>query len=212
MDTRRSSRAARSLLLNRWPFDEIHLNEEVHVHEYGHQFWYGMVGINEFEEAWLDEGFNQYSTGRLVDRALRARDRPWAPSSASSRSPSTKCGRELASFAPSIDCDNPRGPTRQARIASTATTNRTCARDARAPARRADDGEHHAHVFGALAFQASLERRLLRRGLEVAGQDSDVVLQARGRDRRLRGLRSLERGLETARRRRRPAGRDDEAD
>src|SRR5580765_2443301 len=57
-----------SLLLNRWPFDEIHLAEEVTIHEYGHQYWYGMVGSNEFEEAWLDEGFNSYSTGRLVDR------------------------------------------------------------------------------------------------------------------------------------------------
>ena len=26
----------------------------------GHQFWYGLVGTNEFEEAWLDEGFNSY--------------------------------------------------------------------------------------------------------------------------------------------------------
>ena len=57
-----------SLLLNHWPFDEIHLNDEVLVHEYGHQFWYGLVGSNEFEEAWLDEGFNQYSTGRLMSK------------------------------------------------------------------------------------------------------------------------------------------------
>jgi hypothetical protein len=34
--------------------------ESVTVHECGHQFWYGLVGNNEFEEAWLDEGFNQY--------------------------------------------------------------------------------------------------------------------------------------------------------
>jgi hypothetical protein len=34
--------------------------EEVTVHEAGHQFWYGLVGNNEFEEAWLDEGFNSY--------------------------------------------------------------------------------------------------------------------------------------------------------
>ena len=57
-----------SLLLNHWPFDEIHLNDEVLVHEYGHQFWYGLVGSNEFEEAWLDEGFNRYSTGRLMSK------------------------------------------------------------------------------------------------------------------------------------------------
>ena len=34
--------------------------EGVTVHEAGHQFWYGLVGNNEFEEAWLDEGFNSY--------------------------------------------------------------------------------------------------------------------------------------------------------
>lgn len=47
--------------------------EGVTVHEFGHQFWYGMVGNNEFEEAWLDEGFNTYST----DRVMRA---GWPPS------------------------------------------------------------------------------------------------------------------------------------
>ncbi len=40
--------------------------EAVTVHEAGHQFWYGIVGNNEFEDAWLDEGFNQFSTARAV--------------------------------------------------------------------------------------------------------------------------------------------------
>ena len=35
--------------------------EEVTVHEAGHQFWYGLVGTNEFEDAWLDEGFNTFA-------------------------------------------------------------------------------------------------------------------------------------------------------
>ena len=60
--------AGTHMLLNRWPLDQVHVAEEVTIHEYGHQYWYGMVGSNEFEEAWLDEGFNSYSTGRLVDR------------------------------------------------------------------------------------------------------------------------------------------------
>jgi len=43
--------------------------EGVIVHEFGHQFWQGQVGTNEFEEAWMDEGFNTYSTGKVVDLA-----------------------------------------------------------------------------------------------------------------------------------------------
>jgi hypothetical protein len=52
---------------NRWPFARVRLPEEVIVHEVGHQFWYGLVGSNEFEEAWLDEGFNSYSTAQAMD-------------------------------------------------------------------------------------------------------------------------------------------------
>jgi hypothetical protein len=43
--------------------------EGVTVHEFGHQFWYALVGNNEFEEAWLDEGFNTYSTDRVMNAA-----------------------------------------------------------------------------------------------------------------------------------------------
>ncbi len=40
--------------------------EGVTVHEAGHQFWYGMVGNNEFEDAWMDEGFNTFATARAI--------------------------------------------------------------------------------------------------------------------------------------------------
>jgi hypothetical protein len=40
--------------------------EGVTVHEAGHQFWYGIVGNNEFEDAWMDEGFNTFSTARAI--------------------------------------------------------------------------------------------------------------------------------------------------
>jgi hypothetical protein len=43
--------------------------EAVTVHEAGHQFWYGIVGNNEFEDAWMDEGFNTFSTARAVAQA-----------------------------------------------------------------------------------------------------------------------------------------------
>src|SRR3990172_7586073 len=43
--------------------------ESVTVHEAGHQFWYGIVATNEFEHAWMDEGFNTFSTARVLDVA-----------------------------------------------------------------------------------------------------------------------------------------------
>jgi len=36
------------------------------VHETGHQWWYGMVGTNEVEDAWMDEGINQYANARVM--------------------------------------------------------------------------------------------------------------------------------------------------
>ncbi len=50
------------------PFDRIQFPEMVTVHEGGHEWWYGLVGNNEFEEAWLDEGINSYSTGRAMEQ------------------------------------------------------------------------------------------------------------------------------------------------
>ncbi|HEY3175214.1 MAG TPA: M1 family metallopeptidase [Candidatus Polarisedimenticolia bacterium] len=46
-----------------------HSPESVTIHEFGHQYWYGMVATNEFEAAFLDEGFNTYSTGLVLDKA-----------------------------------------------------------------------------------------------------------------------------------------------
>ncbi len=43
--------------------------ESVTVHEAGHQFWYGLVGNNEFEAAWLDEGFNSFTDSEVLIRA-----------------------------------------------------------------------------------------------------------------------------------------------
>jgi hypothetical protein len=44
--------------------------EGVTVHEAGHQFWYGIVGNNEFEHAWMDEGLNTFSTARTIEQAF----------------------------------------------------------------------------------------------------------------------------------------------
>jgi hypothetical protein len=44
--------------------------EGVTVHEAGHQFWFAIVANNEFEDAWLDEGFNTFSTERAMEAAF----------------------------------------------------------------------------------------------------------------------------------------------
>ena len=61
---------------NRYSPKESSSPEGVTVHECGHQWWYGLVGNNEFEEAWLDEGFNTYSTDRVMNAG-------WGPFKAS---------------------------------------------------------------------------------------------------------------------------------
>lgn len=43
--------------------------EMVIIHEFGHGYWYGLCANNEFEEAWLDEGINTYSTGKVSAKA-----------------------------------------------------------------------------------------------------------------------------------------------
>ncbi|BBI31061.1 M1 family metallopeptidase [Cohnella abietis] len=40
--------------------------ERTLLHEIAHQYWYGLVASNEFEEAWLDEGFTSYTEDKLM--------------------------------------------------------------------------------------------------------------------------------------------------
>ena len=47
------------------PFVEL-----VVEHEFGHQYWYGMVATNEFEDAWMDEGINSYTEVKVLDSIL----------------------------------------------------------------------------------------------------------------------------------------------
>jgi hypothetical protein len=39
--------------------------EDVTVHEAGHQWFYGMIGSNEFEDGWMDEGIDTYVNARV---------------------------------------------------------------------------------------------------------------------------------------------------
>ncbi|MEW6073170.1 MAG: M1 family metallopeptidase [Planctomycetota bacterium] len=48
--------------------EDTHHPEGVVVHECGHQFWYGLVGNNEFEAAFLDEGLNSYTDSEVMHR------------------------------------------------------------------------------------------------------------------------------------------------
>ena len=47
----------------------IRLPEVVTIHEFGHQYFQGMLASNEFEESFLDEGFNQYYETRIMDES-----------------------------------------------------------------------------------------------------------------------------------------------
>jgi hypothetical protein len=53
-----------------WLPDGLHEVEGVVEHEFGHQYWYGMVATNEFEDAWMDEGINSYTEVKVLDSIL----------------------------------------------------------------------------------------------------------------------------------------------
>ncbi len=45
----------------------VKMTEMVVIHEFGHQYFMGIIATNEFEEAWLDEGINSYMETRIMD-------------------------------------------------------------------------------------------------------------------------------------------------
>ncbi|QUV96035.1 M1 family metallopeptidase [Chloracidobacterium aggregatum] len=57
--------------------DDLLGPEVILIHEFGHQYWYGMVASNEFEEAWLDEGINSYCEATLMARHYPTQQELW---------------------------------------------------------------------------------------------------------------------------------------
>jgi len=45
--------------------------ESVTVHEFGHNFFQGMIASNEFEESWMDEGINSFYEMKTIDGYYR---------------------------------------------------------------------------------------------------------------------------------------------
>ena len=70
------------------------------MHEAGHQFWYGLVGNNEFEAAWLDEGFNSFTDSEVMIRRYGPRrattDYSGTGRSTASRRPRARAATVLA--------------------------------------------------------------------------------------------------------------------
>ncbi len=56
------------------PFPALHF-ESVITHEFAHNYWYGMVATNEFEEPWLDEGLTSFTESAILRRTFGS-DRP----------------------------------------------------------------------------------------------------------------------------------------
>jgi hypothetical protein len=51
-----------------WGIPEgMRFTEMVIIHEFGHNYFMGLLATNEFEEAWMDEGFNTYFEARIMD-------------------------------------------------------------------------------------------------------------------------------------------------
>jgi hypothetical protein len=52
-----------------WMPQGVRLPEMLAVHEFGHQYWQGVVANDEGSEPWLDEGINTWVEGLIMDEA-----------------------------------------------------------------------------------------------------------------------------------------------
>ena len=138
--------------------------EVVTEHEFGHQYWYGMVATNEFEEAWLDEGINSYTEVKVMDalygKNTSAMNFPFradgrtrsAAAPATSRHPDSDPSRDLPGNSwtaiPTAASPMARPPRCWSRWKKS-SAKIPCAR--------------HSHLFHALPFHASHRRGLSSR-------------------------------------------------
>ena len=92
--------------------------ESVTVHETGHQFWYGVVGTNETEHAWMDEGLTMFGEPRAIEAAGMANGLavrffggfvPWVVEGIALRRETN--GNRLPNFRLSAEAEVPSTPT-----------------------------------------------------------------------------------------------------
>ncbi len=69
--------AGTSTLLKYPPLKYTHF-ETVIVHEFGHNYWQGMVANNEGEEAWLDEGINSFCESTVLSLIFKKFNSPYS--------------------------------------------------------------------------------------------------------------------------------------
>ena len=60
-----------------WPHQVKGGAELVSIHEFGHQYFQGMLASNELEEPWLDEGFTSWFTHKVLDRTYQSLFTSW---------------------------------------------------------------------------------------------------------------------------------------
>jgi len=51
----------------------IHATEMTTIHEFGHQYWYGLIASDEFREAWLDEGVTTFFESEIMDAYFKGK-------------------------------------------------------------------------------------------------------------------------------------------